>query len=196
MDFKVSPKHVRVLLPFNSPIGQLAFATEMSIQWFIGEGVWRFNVVRTRVKDEVQVDFNATVQPQKCQFGSPARVEDLVKECYIPRQLLKEEIWEQGGPRSLPILEGPTTITKFLQDNQGESLINSEEIRPDVTLGEYSWGLGDAIIGAFIKGATKIKHQFSQGLSQTWLNKGFNREEIERFIRDPYDPEETVSILR
>jgi hypothetical protein len=197
MDLKISPSHVVIVVPFDEPIVHLSFGLEQAISWFASSGVWRWNIARSRINEGVRFELNALIDPKPPSYAGNTALGSLVERDFIPATIPETERWGQhGGTRVMSEMTGPRRIKKFTPNARGESCLNSTDLRPDLSIAEYAWGLADTFVSAFVDGAMKGKHQLSLELSQIWFDLGFSQEKMATWIHQEYDTNAKVSTLR
>jgi len=196
MELKMSPKNVVVVVGFDEPLLHLSCATEQTICWFTGSGVWRWNLNRTRIAEGVRVEFNALVEPNKPSFASTTAIGHLVQCKFIPEAIPESEMWKKNGGREVSVPTGPQRIKAFSKNQRGDTCLTSRETRPEMSMGEYAWGMADTFVSAFVEGAMRGKHQISLAVVQTWFDFGFDDSGMNEFLRKDYDADLKVSSLR
>jgi hypothetical protein len=176
MDASFERGRIRASVNPDVQISWLSFMIEQGIDWMVGKGVHRIKFKRSQAADsfvELLIETD-DVHPGPLQFAAVTNIETLHQAGFIPDDL--KTPYEAAGDFSI---------------------VNSEGLRPEVTIHELSYGLSDMIVSFFLKGAENVRYQISRKNAQLMVDVGMTKRQMIDFIntdRD-YGPETTMREL-
>ena len=192
---------VEIVCSPDTVFTEYSFAIEQGINWFFGRGVSAFKAERYflyGVESAFGQDQCVKLTPlkplQPMTFSLITSVGVLVKEGFWPKELTFEETWRVPGDRK-EVKDGHHRVYRA---NREMTVIQSYGLDPRLSIGEIAYGLSDFITGFFWQGAKWVKFQGSLGLTQHQIDKGFDGDELARYISDPgpgYSTHQKVSTL-
>ena len=93
IDLTVRPETVSAALGVGSPVSELAFALQTGVNWFLGSGVHRFRITRTKDSNgRCILSLNAMSEPRSYSFAPVAALSELAENGFFP--LLLSEKWQ------------------------------------------------------------------------------------------------------
>ncbi len=185
---------VSILCDYKTVLPELSFALEAAANWFFGRGVTHIKATRTKWSEGLSCTVEAKMPSRPMLFSQITPLSELVKAGYWPKELRQEELFQVPGDKH-EIRQGHQ---RFFQANKEYTVMRSFGLNPSVSCGEIAYGIADLFTGFFWLGAKSVQHQLSLGTIQTQFDKGFDRGELEKYIRDPgpgYELTATVSSL-
>ena len=185
---------VEIVSSPDAIFAEYSFAIKQGIDWFFGRGVSSFKAERFKNGSQQCVTLTALKPLQPLTFSSITRLGTLVKDGFWPKEIPFEEVWKVPGDRK-EVKDGHHRVFRA---NKEMTIMQNYGMDPNVTIGEIGYGLSDLITGFFWQGAKWFKFQGSLGLTQHQLDKGFDGDELARYISDPgpgYSVHQKVSTL-
>lgn len=200
LDVGLSAKKVEIICSTDILFAEYSFAIEQGIDWFFGRGVsalktqrFKRNVPHTStVLQVVEITPLMTVRPMT--FSLVTSLGTMAKEGFFPKEIPFEDIWKIPGQRH-EVRDGHHRVVRA---NKEMTLLQSYGLDPNMTIGLLAYGLADFITGFFWQGATWVKFQGSLGMVQHQLDKGFEGDDLARYLADPgpgYSVHQKVSTL-
>jgi hypothetical protein len=166
LQLSLGDSHVGIRLDEGCRLIALASALEYGLIWLTGKGVWRFEA--RRQGQVITLDTLAQT-PTRRQAGS-GRLADV-----SPSVFPAGELWGMD------------------QFQRGESIVQCSISKPDVTIGEYSFWVSEALMTLLLIGSTLIKHQCDTEKFQMIFDVELPDNEARGRLLDSYDPSELVA---
>lgn len=185
---------VEIACSFDTIFTEYSFAIEQGINWFFGRGVSAFKAERFKSDTNQCVILTALKPLKPMTFSLITSVGVLVKDGFWPKEIPFEETWKIPGDRK-EVKDGHHRVFRA---NREMTIIQNYGMDPHLSIGEIAYGLSDFITGFFWQGAKWVKFQGSLGLTQHQIDKGFDGDELARYITDPgpgYSIHQRVSTL-
>ena len=191
----LSAEQVEIVCSPDTVFTEYSFAIEQGIDWFFGRGVSAFKAQRSKNSDKEQLVKLTPLLPAKpLAFSLITSVGILVKDGYWPKEVPFENLWKIPGDRH-EVRDGHHRV--FRADKE-QTIMQQYGLNPSTSIGEIAYGLSDLITGFFWLGATWVKYQGSLGVVQTMTDKGFEGDDLRRYLTDPnpgYSIHQKVSTL-
>lgn len=176
-----------VLLAKTDPISYMSHSISLALSWLLGHGIYGFDIVREKsVNGRCLLRIKGLTPSKKFVFSSAVPLKELFEAKYIPE--LVPEIWQE-----IAEVDGIIRMHSY----SGETIFNSYELKQDLSLAEFSFGVADTITSFFALGCTHAKYQCSEKISQHWFNFGMDQKELSALLEGPtsYDPDKLIESL-
>lgn len=194
IELSMDDRSVSAVIPADNRATTVTSILEQSIVWFLGHGVWKWKVRRENIKGrDCMLKLTASTDPKPLTFGSIAQMGTLANEHFIPKSLPDNLKWtpDNLGQTQHQDIGGLYKIGGLTFGTSGETVLSQPQIRDDIPVCWYAFGLADLFVGFFAKGATEIRHQVTLSLAQTYINLGMSKIQLAKFMSDTemnFDP--------
>lgn len=191
----LSTDKVEIVCSPDTIFTEYSFAIEQGIDWFFGRGVSALKTQRYKGSGREQCVKITPLQPVKpMTYSLVTSLGVLVKDGFFPKEIPFEDMWKIPGERH-EVRDGHHRV---LRANKEMTLVQSYGLDPKMSIGMLAYGLSDFVTGFFWQGATWVKFQGSLGVVQHQFDKGFEGDDLARYLADPgpgYSINQTVSTL-
>jgi len=184
--------NVSVVCPPSTPLPELSFALEFVSNNFCGRGIYRWEVERTR-GDDGSCHVNAVSlmpddKPRPMLISQVAQLGGAVQQGVIPANIpLRESFrFEKDEPKlARDGNHRRRKLFSFSSPDVGwaESIIESHDVNPAITLATFSYGFADMTVGLFALGVKNIKYQITRGTTQLWIKHKLTDEALIRYFQ-------------
>jgi len=177
---------VHIVLPPETPLVELSFSIETAINYFLGKGVNQWEIRRFRLNDEAcRLECTASMEPRKMLFSGIASLTAAVKANYFPKSLIKNWTLDE---KETAVSDGQNKSS----GKESESIIVTHDLKIDMPIGMFAYGLSDLITGLFARRVNYVKWQGSVESTQLYFKHKFSHSELQRFLDDRSNPDYNV----
>ena len=180
---KLSADKVEIVCSPDTIFTEYSFAIEQGIDWFFGRGVSALKTQRSKSGTEQLVKITPLMPVKPMTYSLVTSLVTMVNGGFFPKEIPFEDMWKIPGDRH-EVRDGHHRI---LRANKEMTIIQSFGLDPHMSIGLLAYGLSDFITGFFWQGATWVKFQGSLGVVQHQLDKGFEGDDLARYLADPGD---------
>lgn len=187
----LSAEKVEIICSSDIIFTEYSFAIEQGINWFFGRGVSALKTQRSKRtvlnSTTLHVVTITPLMPVKpMTFSLVTSLGTMVREGFFPKEIPFENMWKiPGQGSSAGKHELRDGHHRMVRANKEMTLMQSYGLEPNMTIGLLAYGLSDLITGFFWQGATWVKFQGSLGVVQHQFDKGFEGDDLARYLADP-----------
>ena len=190
MQLKISQDEFLIAAANDTKLAELSFAIQEAIMYFVGSGVWRWEMARYKLEDKsVKIICRPLVPTKGLQVSNITQLGGLFKMGLLPLSIPKVELFEIGGDRKV----AQDGNSRVYQSSEGTLLVQ-RDIVSDITLGFLAYGLADSIVAWFMKGARTVRWQCSKDIMQTLFSLGMTPGEVTEFYAKDQDYNEKTTV--
>lgn len=179
----LSAEQVEIVCSPDTLFTEYSFAIEQGIDWFFGRGVSALKTQRSKARQEQRVTVTPLVPAKPMTYSLVTSIGTMVKAGFWPKEIPFEELWRVPGERQ----EVRNGHHRVVRANKEMTIIQTYGLAPDLSIGMLAYGLSDLITGVFWQGATCVKFQGSIGVLQQHIDKGFEGDDLVRYLADQGD---------
>lgn len=153
----------------------LSYVIEQGVSWFLGRGIWKFDIERSMNGPLVVLKMKAATAPlgRGLAMSCVANLGQIYKEGFFPDKLVESFRVNRGGE---------FTIAEFLE----------LDLTRDIAF--IAYGISDTISAFFLKGAEKAMYQMSRQKVELCVDFGMTEEELKEFIGKSQDYTESTTV--
>lgn len=194
----------------DSTLTEVAFAVEAAANHFLGRGVNRFECVRTKQPAGTCVlTFKALKKSGPMVLSSVGALGYAVREGTIPAIISPvdkfqveesgfEKIVSEGQHRHGSLGRMSAMVGRKVEGANCTSIVESYDLKPEIPVTVFAYGLGDMFTGLFALGVNYVKWQISLKLVQLYIRHNLTDEQLAKFLiknGGDYDIRQKVSAL-
>lgn len=174
MEVSYSRDEIVASLKPDFQLSWLSYVIEQGVSWFLGRGIWKFDLERSMDGPVIVLKMKAAAAPlgRGLAMSCVANLGQIYKEGYFPEDLQE----------SFRINRKEFTIAEFLE------LDTSRDIA------FIAYGISDTISAFFLKGAEKAWFQLSLRRVELCVDLGMNSEELKEFIGKKQDYTDSTTV--
>lgn len=175
MEVSYSRDEIVASLKPDFQLSWLSYIVEQGVSWFLGRGIWKFEIERSTNGPLIVLKMKAATAPlgKGLTMSCVANLGQIYKDGYFPENL--EESFRLSRDEEF-------TVAEFLE------LDTSRDIA------FIAYGISDTISAFFLKGAEKAWFQISLRRVELCVDLGMEAEELKEFIGKAQDYTESTTV--
>lgn len=173
----------------QAPLNVVSYGLGQLFAWAFGCGVHRFDLTFDKNRLGCSVFMDPLVEPGIIQAANCSTMKAMNEWKLIPTDIPQMERLNIEGQQSI-VWDGQARCS--VKEGQG-MLIQTYDVRPDLTVAEWAFAYSDHCTGFFCRGVKKIKIFHSMKLTQLHMTPELNRDVVNRMMKDAEDyPQNTL----
>ncbi len=174
----------------DAPLNAFSFGLGQLFAWAAGCGVHRFSLKVDKNNLAVAVFMDPLVEPQVIQAASCSSQSDLFKWKLLPLDIPPLEQMNIDGNQGVA-WDGQARFT--FAKGKG-LLVQTFDVKPEISIADWSFAYGDHCTGFILKGVKEIKIFHSMKLTQIHMTPSLPENEVRHMMLDAEDYPQQVLV--